>query len=181
MARLLYVEPSEVGARLRDFLAAEKSKRVRINNLVKVMANSPAVLEGYLGLNGVLDRGALGPELAVRLALAVSEANRCDYCLASHGALARHLGISPEETVAARRAGSSDPKIDAALKFALAVVERRGRVSDEELAGAREAGYTDGEIAEIVAQVTRTILTNYINNVAATALDRPALGPLPSA
>ena len=181
MARLQYAEPSEVGARLRDFLAAEKSKMGRINNLVKVMPNSPAVLEGYLGLNVVLDRGALGPELAERLALAVSEANGCDYCLASHGALARHLGISPEETLAARRAGSSDPKIDAALKFALAVVDRRGRVSDGELAGAKEAGYTDGEIAEIVAHVARTILTNYLNNVAATALDWPALGPLPSA
>ena len=140
----------------------------RINNLVKVMSNSPAVLEGYLGLNGVLDRGALGPELAERLALTVSEANGCDYCLASHGALARQLGISPEETLAARRAGSSDPKIDAALKFALAVVDRRGHVSDEELAGVKEAGYTDGDIAEIVAHVARTILTNYLNNVAAT-------------
>ena len=61
MARLSYVEPSEIGARLRDFLAAEKSRTGRINNLVKVMSNSPAVLEGYLGLNGVLDRGPSAP------------------------------------------------------------------------------------------------------------------------
>ena len=40
MARLQYAEPSEVGARLRAFLAAEKSKMGRINNLVKVMSNS---------------------------------------------------------------------------------------------------------------------------------------------
>ena len=84
------------------------------------MSNSPAVLEGYLGLSGVLDHGAIGPELAERLALIVSEANGCDYCLASHGTLAGHLGISPEEIRAARRAGSSDPRIDVALKFALA-------------------------------------------------------------
>ena len=61
------------------------------------------------------------------------------------------------------------------------MVDRRGRVSDEELAGVKQAGYSDGEIAEIVAHVARTILTNYLNNVAATALDWPALGPLPSA
>jgi AhpD family alkylhydroperoxidase len=180
MARLQYAEPSEVGARLRDFLAAEKSRMGRINNLVKVMSNSPAVLEGYLGLNGGLDRGAIGPELAERLALTVSEANGCDYCLASHGTLAGHLGISPEEIRAARRAWSSDPRIDVALKFALAVVDRRGHVSDEELAGVKEAGYTDGDIAEIVAHVARNVLTNYLNNVAATPLDWPAAGPLPT-
>jgi uncharacterized peroxidase-related enzyme len=181
MARLNPVEPSEVAARLQDFLAAEKSKMGRIDNLVKVMSNSPAALKGYLSLSGVLDRGALGPELAERLALTVSEANGCDYCLASHGALARQLGISPEEALAARRAGSSDSKIDAALKFALAVVDRRGHVSDEEMAAVREAGYTDGDIAEIVAHVARNVLTNYLNNVAATPIDWPAAGPLPSA
>ena len=61
MARLNPVEPSEVGAKLRDFLAAEKSRTGRINNLMKVMSNSSAALEGYLGLNGVLDRGGPRP------------------------------------------------------------------------------------------------------------------------
>ncbi len=180
MARLNPVEPSEVAARLQDFMAAEKSRMGRINNMVKVMSNSPAALEGYLGLSGVLDRGVLGPELAERLALTVSEANGCHYCLTAHGVQARQLGISWDETLAARRAESSDPKIDAALKFALAVVDRRGRVSDDEVVVVKEAGYSDGEIAEIVTHVARTILTNYLNNVAATSLDWPAAEPLPA-
>jgi alkylhydroperoxidase family enzyme len=52
-------------------------------------------------------------------------------------------------------------------------VEQRGVVSDEELALVRAAGYTDGEIAEIVAHVALNTLTNYFNLVAQTEVDFP--------
>jgi AhpD family alkylhydroperoxidase len=66
--------------------------------MVRVLANSPAMLRGYLGLAGALDSGSLGAELREQIALAVAEANGCDYCLAAHTALGRGAGLTDFET-----------------------------------------------------------------------------------
>ena len=50
---------------------------------------------------------------------------------------------------------------------------QRGEISDAEFARVREAGYSEGEIAEIVANVAINILTNYFNLVARTEVDFP--------
>ena len=65
-------------------------------------------------------------------------------------------------------------KDTAALAFAQKVVKERGIVSDEDVAGLREHGFTEGDIAEIVANTALNILTNYFNHVAATVVDFPA-------
>ena len=59
------------------------------------------------------------------------------------------------------------------MAFARKIVEDRGHVSDEDVEEVRRAGYTDGEIAEIVANVAMTIFTNYFNHVADTEVDFP--------
>ena len=65
------------------------------------------------------------------------------------------------------------PELDAGLRFAQAIVVQRGEVSDADLASVRKAGYTDGEITEIVANVAVNIFTNYFNHVARTEVDFP--------
>jgi alkylhydroperoxidase family enzyme len=57
------------------------------------------------------------------------------------------------------------------------VLERRGGVSDADVEQVRAAGYSDGEIAEIVAHVAFTVLTNYFNKVADTDIDFPVVTP----
>lgn len=57
-------------------------------------------------------------------------------------------------------------------------MEKRGWVSDEELARVRQAGYTDGGVAEIVANVAKNIFTNYFNHVAETEVDFPEVPQL---
>lgn len=58
-------------------------------NLFRTVANSPATLEGYLGLNGALAKVALDGKTRERVALAVSEINGCNYCLSAHTKSAR--------------------------------------------------------------------------------------------
>ena len=74
-------------------------------------------------------------------------------------------------------ANSEDPKVDAALKFAKAIVKERGAVSDQDFAKVRAAGYTDTEIMEIVASVALITCANYINLVAQTEIDFPLVMP----
>jgi AhpD family alkylhydroperoxidase len=107
----------------------------------------------------------------LQIALAVAEANDCDYCLSAHTALGRLAGLKEAEIAASRQGASVDAKAEAALQFALAVVATKGSIDDETFARVRRAGFTDGEIAEIVAVVALNVFTNYFNKAAETAID----------
>jgi uncharacterized peroxidase-related enzyme len=109
------------------------------------------------------------------IALAVSEANGCDYCLAIHTYSSSELGGMSSDDIDLARAGSSiDPKRAAAARFAQRVVETRGKVGDDDIAAARTAGYTDAQILAIVTLTVQFLLTNFINNVNQTDVDIPA-------
>jgi hypothetical protein len=51
----------------------------------------------------------------------------------------------------------------------------RGEVSDQAVTRVKAAGYSDGDIAEIVANVVVNIFTNYFNHVAPTEVDLPVV------
>jgi uncharacterized peroxidase-related enzyme len=156
----------------RSFDVIEKQLGV-VPNMMRTMAQSPRVLEGYLALSGALSRGLLPATLQEQIALAVAEANACNYCLSAHTALGRRAGLSDDQLAASREGRAADTQAHAALQFALAVLERRGGVSDEELAHVRAAGVSDAEIAEIIAHVALNVFTNYFNRAADTEIDFP--------
>lgn len=145
-----------------------------VPNLFRVVANSPAALEGYLGLSGALGKGTLDARTRARLAMVVAEVNGCDYCLSAHTYLGEHAAKLPAaELTANRQAESSDPRAAAALRFAAQVVRARGHVGDAELAAVKAAGYDDAQVIEIVLHVALNTLTNYVNTVAGTEIDFP--------
>jgi uncharacterized peroxidase-related enzyme len=142
-------------------------------NMMKTMAQSPAALEGYLNLNGALANGTLDPQLYRQISLAVAEANHCKYSLIAHASVSRRLGLTEEEILEGREARAAEPKRDAALKFARAIVLNRGEGLTANLRRMREAGFVDGEIVEVVALVALNIFGDYFNKVAETELDFP--------
>lgn len=81
--------------------------------------------------------------------------------------------MSEEEIRRAQGFESEDARRAAGLRFVREVVETRGHPSDEALDGAREAGYSDEEILEMVAHVALTTFSNYSNDLAGTELDLP--------
>jgi uncharacterized peroxidase-related enzyme len=167
----------------KNFTAIEKQLGV-VPNMMRTMAQSPSVLDGYLALRAALLRGVLPAALQEQLAIAVAEANECDYCLSAHTALGLGAGLSEEQVAASREGRAADERESAALQFARAVVERRGAVSDQDLARVRAAGFGDGQIAEIIAHVALNVFTNYFNRAADTQIDFPVVragAGLPSA
>jgi AhpD family alkylhydroperoxidase len=106
----------------------------------------------------------------------IAEINGCGYCLAAHAYLARNLARLDEAEIAANRnGGSNDPKADAAVRFAASITRARGHVSDAAIRDARNAGWSDAEVVEIVVHVALNTLTNYVNEVAQTEIDFPAV------
>ena len=146
--------------------------------MTRAMANAPAVLDGYLSLSGALGKGALSAKTREQIALAVGQANGCDYCLAAHSAIGKMVGLTADQILDSRRGTSVDSKTDAIIRFARQVVEKQGRVTDADLADARIAGLDDSAVAEIVANVALNIFTNYFNHVAETDIDFPKAEPI---
>jgi uncharacterized peroxidase-related enzyme len=175
MSRIPPVDRNTTTDSVRKNFEAVQNQLGMVPNMMRTMAQSPAVLEGYLGFGAALRRGRLPAALQEQIALAVAETNACDYCLSAHTALGRGAGLSEDQLDASREARASDPKAAAALRFARAVVDRRGDVRDQELAEVRAAGYTDGEVAEIIAHVALNVFTNYFNRAAQTEIDFPVV------
>tara|TARA_E500000305_G_scaffold111148_1_gene121691 strand:+ start:11977 stop:12597 length:621 start_codon:yes stop_codon:yes gene_type:complete len=160
----------------QPLLQAVEKQLGSVPNLFRLASVSPAALEGYLGLSGALDKGRLPAATRERVALAVAQANGCNYCLSAHTYLGKNLAKLDEAEIAANRAGrSNDAKADAAVRFAVKVVDARGRVAVEDLRDVREAGYDDGQIIEIVQHVALNVWTNYLNELAQTEIDFPVV------
>jgi len=174
MPRLRAIEPDEATGRAKQLLDELDEKYGMIPNLARTLANSPAALQGYVGFGDALEGGVLPAKLREQIALTVSEANGCGYCVAAHLAIGRSVGLSDNELTDARLSSSPDSKVDAAVHFARQLVEKRGWAGDEDLHRVRQVGYGDAEIAEIVAIVAWTTFANYFNHVALTAVDFPA-------
>jgi AhpD family alkylhydroperoxidase len=112
------IEASPVAA--QPLLEAVKKQLGVTPNLFRLIASSPAALEGYLGLSGALGKGQLDARTRERIALAVAELNGCDYCLSAHTYLGKNLAKLDEAEMAANReGGSKDAQADAALRFAV--------------------------------------------------------------
>lgn len=158
-----------------DVVGKVKAKLGQVPNLFATMAQSPAVLEAYLGFGGALETGSLSAKEREQIALTVAGVNACDYCASAHTFIATHLGVEESE-VALNLAGRSlDPKTDAMLRFVHEVVRESGRLPDnaKSLEELRTAGVTEGAIAEIIAAVALNIFTNYFNHIAGTDIDFP--------
>ena len=175
MARLPIVNPENSTGKARDLLDAVQKKLSLVPNMTRVMANSPAVLEAYLSFSGALAEGSLNAKLRELIALEVGEQNACQYCVSAHTAIGKMTGLSDAEISAARETRSSDTKTVAALAFARQIVAKQGRATQADVDAVRNAGFTNGEIAEIIAHVALNIFTNYFNNTAGVEIDFPKI------
>jgi uncharacterized peroxidase-related enzyme len=179
MSRLPQVHPDHATPQQAELFTAVKRKLGRVPNLLRALANSPAALRGYLDFSGAIGTGdGLTAQQREIVALAVGEANGCEYCLAAHSTIGKMVGLSPEGIEAARRADGIDDASRAVARFASAVLASRGRLSDAELEAFHNAGFKDDAVVEVVAHVALNVYTNYFNNLAETDVDFPVAAPL---
>lgn len=178
MSRINAIEPATATGKAKDLLDAVKGKLGIVPNMTRVMAASPAVLEAYLGFSGALSGGLLDAKTREKLALLTAQENSCDYCLSAHTAIGKMVGLNHEEIVSSRQGHGSDPKTIAALNLAKKILDAKGQISDEELSAARNAGLSDGEIAEVIAHVALNVFTNYFNIATGVDIDFPKVSHL---
>jgi uncharacterized peroxidase-related enzyme len=175
MSRIQAIDPDQAPASSRSVLGGVHATLGVIPNLFRVTANSPAALDALVAATGALSRGFISASAREAIALAVAEANGCDYCLSAHTALGTGAGLSQSDIEEARHGRATDARVNAILIFSRTLVANRGHVTNSDIERLRHAGVTNGEIVEVVANVALNIFTNYLNLTADTEIDFPVV------
>ena len=175
MARIQPINRNEATGAVAATLNGVKAKLGVVPNLFTTFAHAPAVLNGYLALSEALTHGRLTAAQRETLALAIGQANSCQYCLSAHTLLAKGAGLDATAIRNARQGQANDPLTDALARLAVNIVQQRGVLSDDDLEQARAAGADDGLIVEVIGSVALNTLTNYTNHIAATDIDFPVV------
>lgn len=175
MAHVTLVDPASSSAAVKPTLDKINGAFGVVPNMFKAVANSPAALNSMWGSFEALGGGTLGARLGEEIAVAIANANNCEYCLAAHTALGRKAGASGEDMAAAQVGKSSNPRTQAALTFALKVVRDRASITDADVATLKAAGFDDEGIVEIIAHVALNLFTNYVNVALNVPVDFPGV------
>ncbi|SDG54429.1 carboxymuconolactone decarboxylase family protein [Pseudomonas abietaniphila] len=170
MTRMTSVSLENATDATRPLLEGVQKKIGFLPNVFQVLAHAPAVLTHYVQSSAALGKTSLNAEEKESISLATSQVNGCDYCLAAHTFFAGKTGFSHQEILSAR-----EGKLDNYALLARQITETRGHLSSEQIAVARAAGIDDAKIIEVIAHVASQTLTNYLNNVALTDIDFPAI------
>ena len=175
MARIELPIREQAAAETHEILDSAQQHLGFLPNGLRLLSLSPKALQAYVDLQTTMSR-VLDEKTQEAVALAVSRANGCNYCVATHCFNTRANSQTVSSEIALNLEGSStDPKRAAAAAFARRITETRGKVSDADLAAVREAGYSDGQIVELTVLVVRYTLTNFLNNMADVEIDIPDL------
>jgi uncharacterized peroxidase-related enzyme len=173
MSRVKPVSVDEAQGEVKTIYQSLQKKMGKVINIFLNMGNSAPALKGFLGLSEAAEHTSIPPNLREKIALIVGQINHCEYCLSAHSAGAKRLGISEQDILKARHGEAEDPKNQAILKFAKIVIERRGQVSNQDVASLKAAGVSDAELVDIILLINVNIFTNYFNLITDPKIDFP--------
>lgn len=160
-------EPSKL------LLEQAKKNLGMIPNLERVMAESPALLEGYVHLWELFDTTSLSPIERQVVYQTANFENQCEYCVPWHTKLAQIAGMSPHEIEALRQGAElEDPKLESLRRFTKSLILNRGKIAEAELKAFFAVGYSAQQALEVILGIAVKTMSNYTNSIAGTPLDR---------
>ncbi|OWY31977.1 carboxymuconolactone decarboxylase family protein [Herbaspirillum aquaticum] len=144
-----------------------------VPNLYATFAHSEHALGNYLTLqNGKSSLTAKEREV---INLVVSQVNECAYCLAAHTVLGGMVGFTPEQIIAIRKGGAAfDARLDALARLVKSAAEHRGHAAPALVDAFFAAGYSEGNLVDVVMVIGDKIITNYLHALTQVPVDFPA-------
>lgn len=144
-----------------------------VPNLYATFAHSEHALGNYLTLqNGKSSLTAKEREV---INLVVSQVNECAYCLAAHTVLGGMVGFTPEQIIAIRKGGAAfDARLDALARLVKSAAEHRGHAAPALVDAFFAAGYSEGNLVDVVMVIGDKIITNYLHALTQVPIDFPA-------
>ena len=161
--------------RQQKYLDVCQEKLGFVPNVLAAYAWHGQKLAGFSGMYNELMLGDSGLTKLERemVAVVVSSANHCYYCLTAHGAAVRQLSGNPalgEQMVMNYRAADLSPKQRAMLDFAWELTKHPETIDEEHRAALRKAGWKDRDIWDIAATAS---FFNMSNRMSAATDMRP--------
>ncbi|MFT4939787.1 MAG: alkylhydroperoxidase family enzyme [Paraglaciecola sp.] len=143
-----------------------------IPNLHAVMAESPALLEGYKTLHELAQKSSLNAEQLTVVWQTKNVEHACHYCVPAHTAIANMMKIDNDITEALRnQTPLKSEKLEILRDTTLAILRQRGIVADIELAKFYAAGFSRQNLLDIVLVLSQKVMSNYVNYLAETPVD----------
>lgn len=173
------VEPADATGKAAELLTQVQKSLGSTPNMTKAMANSPALLKSYLALFTTVSTGSLSAAARARLAIATAQFNSCEYCLSSHTYIGANITkVDAAELENARVGESDDPHMAALLRLSNTIAANAGDVDEADITAALQAGVTEEEIGEIIANLALNTMTNYFNVMARVDNEWPVVSLL---
>src|SRR5882757_1121824 len=137
-----------------------------IPNLAGAMATSPVLLQSFIGIFDKVHGGSFTEPQIQTVLLTDAVTNGCSWAVALHSALALQAGLDPAD-VAAMRAGRapSDKGLGALSTFARTLIEKRGRLDEQDIERFLGAGFGKDLLLEVITIVAASTITNYTGSI----------------
>lgn len=175
MSRVRVHDTDSAPEESRETLAALEEQYGQVLNIFGEMANAPALLQLFVGVEQTLSQhSSLDERTREAIHLAVANENACDYCQSAYTLAAKQAGFSEDETVAIRERRLDDEELSALLSVARGIVANKGHVDDATWKQATDAGWNEQQLLETYADTIRATLTNWFNHFVGTEIDVPA-------
>ncbi|MEH6822605.1 MAG: carboxymuconolactone decarboxylase family protein [Motiliproteus sp.] len=143
-----------------------------IPNLHGVMAESPALLEGYQLLHKLFQETSFDAEELTVVWQTINVEHKCHYCVPAHTGIAHMMKVDPVLTEALRNeTAMPTEKLQVLHDTTLSMLRNRGNLTDAEMATFYAAGYGQQQLLEIVLGLAQKVMSNYVNHFAKTPTD----------
>jgi len=143
-----------------------------VPNIAGAMAGSPKLINGLVGVFQQVHGGSFTEAQIQTLLLTNAVTNGATWAVAFHSFLALKEGLSEADVAAIReRHLPQDGKLAALSRLARTLIEKRGRIDDQDLALFTEAGFDQALVLEVVLVVAASTMTNYAASVTQPPLE----------
>lgn len=163
---------AETAPEAKELIEGARNAFGFLPNLLATMAESPALLEGYMTLSGIFDKSDLSPTERQIILMVNNRLNGCAYCMSAHTGIAKAQGV-PDDVIDALRDGAelADPNLESLRAFAVTINESRGWPDESDIEALLAAGYTLRTVLEVILGTALKVMSNYTNHIASTPLD----------
>lgn len=166
MPRIHPLDPGQAASSARQLLTGIIDRHGDAGSMVRTMAHSPALLQGYLDLSRAVKRVSVPRALSEKISLAVQSWIGCDVCLEAHTSAGRTAGLDDTDIALARNGTATDGREAALITYAVRVLTEPGAITDDDVAELRRLGWSDRVLADVVGLVALNLLTGSFNLVA---------------
>jgi uncharacterized peroxidase-related enzyme len=168
MAWIEAVDEAAAQGRLARLFGEIAQRRGKVANIMRIHSLMPETMKAHadLYLSVVFSASGLSREERELLAVVVSAANRCDYCVEHHAEALNHYWQDPdrlEKLKADYRTAGLSKRSSAIAIYGNKLTRKPAGMSEQDIADLREAGLSDVEVLHVNLVVS---YFNFVNRIA---------------